>query len=490
MEADVAVLGAGSSGLAALKALRERGVIVDGFERGSDVGGLWRYENDNGLSGAYGSLRTNVSRSRMQYPSFAMPKSYGDFPHHSAMAAYLDEYADTFELRESIRFRTSVERLEPDEGGRWWVTLDDGSRRSYRAVVVATGLFWSPRLPDYSGRFEGTVGHSHEYRTPGPYAGRRVLVVGAGQSAAEIAVEVSTVAERTLMAVRSGVHVIPRRIGSRAYDAADIAPLNRIPWRLLNAIYGRRVGRELGPLPVTWPLPARRLLEGIPIVSSDLLPALRRGDVVVKPAIDRLEGKRVRFVDGSEEQVDRIVYATGYRIRLPYLSSSLLAAEGRDFPLYRRIVPPELPALYFAGFVDAPGGLLPLVEAQSDWITAAVTGRIRVPTPERMWHAIERTERRTRERFPDESPFSTRCDPHAYRRLLRADLRRGRIAHAASITTNRAPDETFAAGARAPRRSAITFRRASSPTAAASTRSWSRRSSSASKSEPSTLFET
>src|SRR5262249_48433046 len=140
MEADVAVLGAGSSGLAAMKALRERGLAVDGFERGSDLGGLWRYENDNGLSAAYASLRTNVSRSRMQYPSFAIPKSYGDFPHHSEMVAYLCAYADTYGMRDSIRFRTTVERLEQAADGSWSVTLDDGSRRSYAAGVVATGL--------------------------------------------------------------------------------------------------------------------------------------------------------------------------------------------------------------------------------------------------------------------------------------------------------------------------------------------------------------
>src|SRR5215472_1238379 len=99
MEGRVAVSGAGSAGLAAMKALREHGLAVEGFERGSDVGGLWRYENDNGLSAAYASLRTNVSRARMQYPSFAMPKSYGDFPHHTQMAAYLSAYADAFGLR-------------------------------------------------------------------------------------------------------------------------------------------------------------------------------------------------------------------------------------------------------------------------------------------------------------------------------------------------------------------------------------------------------
>jgi hypothetical protein len=253
-----------------------------------------------------------------------------------------------------------------------------------------------------------------------------VLVVGAGQSAAEIAVEVSTVAERTFMAVRRGVHVIPRWIGRRQYDAADLAPLNRMPWRLLNLIYGLRVTRALGGRPASWPPPAHRPVEGIPIVSSELLPAVRRGDVVVKPAIDQLSGSSVHFMDGSEERLDRIVYATGYRINLPYLSSLLVSADGRDLPLYRRIVPPGLPGLYFAGFVDAPGGLLPVVETQGQWIAAAITGQLRLPPPERMWQAIEQAEPRTRKRFPDESPRSVRCDPHAYRRLLHADLRRAR----------------------------------------------------------------
>src|SRR5262245_4791835 len=154
MDGQVAVIGAGSSGLAAMSALLRQGAGVEGSERGSDVGGLWRYENDSGLSAAYASLRTNVSRSRMQYPSFAMPRSYGDFPDHRRMAAYLCAYADAFALRGSIRFRTTVERLAPAADGSWSIVLDDGSRRSYAAVVVASGLFRSPRHPDYPGGFE------------------------------------------------------------------------------------------------------------------------------------------------------------------------------------------------------------------------------------------------------------------------------------------------------------------------------------------------
>jgi Flavin-binding monooxygenase-like len=279
----VAVIGAGCSGLAVLAALRAHGLPAACFERGSDVGGLWRYENDSGRAAAYAWLRTNVSRSRMQYPSFPMPRSYGDFPGHRDMADYLGAYADAAGLREAIGFGVTVERLEPDPDGGWRVVLDDGSVRGFQAVVVATGVFWSPKLPDDAAGFAGEVSHSHAYRTPEPFRGRRVLVVGGGQSAAEIAVEVAGVAARVWIAVRSGAHVLPRWIGRRPYDAADVDPLNRLPWPLLNLVYGRRVARELGPPPARWPLPAGRPLEGIPIVSSDLLPAVRRGEVTVSP---------------------------------------------------------------------------------------------------------------------------------------------------------------------------------------------------------------
>jgi hypothetical protein len=142
----------------------------------------------------------------------------------------------------------------------------------------------------------------------------------------------------------------------------------------------------------------------------------------------------VRFVDGSEEPLDDIIYGTGYRISLPFLSSSLVSTNGREIPLYRRIVPPELGGLYFAGFVDTPGGLLPVVETQGQWIAAGFSGRLRLPPPEQMRRAIERAERRTRQRFPQQSPYSVRCDPHAYRRLLQSDLRRARqrVWHAAT----------------------------------------------------------
>src|SRR5262245_19262234 len=422
--ATVAVIGAGCSGLAVLRALRLRGLAAEGFEKGSDVGGLWRYENDNGLSGAYASLRTNVSRKRMAYPSFPMPKSDTDFPSHVEMTAYLDAYAEKNCLPQFIQRRTTIESLQPVGNGAWCLQTSDGSLRRFQAVVVATGVFWCPRMPQYPGSFEGRFLHSHDYRTPEAFAERRVLVVGAGQSAAEIAIEVSGVAARTYMSIRGAVHVIPRWLGGKPYDRLDVAPFNRMSWRLLNLIFARRVSREIGTVPPSWPTPARRILEGIPIVSSDLVPAIRRGYVTVKPAIERLTASGVRFVDGSEEAIDSIVCATGYSISLPFLSSTVVATNGRDFPLYRRIVPPNQPGLFFAGFVDAPGGLLPVVERQGEWIAAVLAGQLRLPKPDQMWRAMARAERRTRQRFPSEPPHSIRCDPHAYRRMLASDLAR------------------------------------------------------------------
>lgn len=423
MDADAVVIGAGSTGLAVLRALGANAVCV---ERGSDVGGLWRYENDNGLSSAYASLRTNVSRPRMQYPSLPMPETFGDFPHHTDMAAYLGSYADAFGLRERIRFGMTVERLEPLPEGGWLVTHGDGSELRARAAVVAVGHDWCPRLPEYPGGFDGEVLHAHDYRTPEPFAGRRVLVVGAGQSAAEIAVELSTHAAHTCLAIRSPVHVVPRRLGGAPYDTRDTWPANRLPWPLLNDLFARAAARELGPVPAQWPVPDRPLLEELPTLSSELLPAVRRGAVAVRPGIERLDGQRVRFAGGREEEFDAIVYATGYRISLPFLAPELLQPEGRRLPLYRRIVPPGLDGLFLAGFVDAPSGLLPIVEAQADWIAAVLDGRLALPAAPAMRRAIDRSERRSRVRFPSEPPDSIRCDPHAYRRLLLADLRRAR----------------------------------------------------------------
>ncbi len=423
------VIGAGSSGLATLKMLVAAGIDVVALEQGRHVGGNWRYEDEGGASAAYASLRCNVSRLRMQYPSFPMPPSFGDYPHHADMASYFDAYADAFDLRRRIRFRTSVERIEPTADGWWQVVLAGGVAERYRVVVVATGHHRAPRWPEMPGTVTVPITHAHDYRRPDAFAGRRVLVVGAGQSAVEIATEVCRVAGRTIMSVRSGTHVLPRYVLGRPLDALDVSVVNRLPWRVLNRLSATLVRLEQRDdlARYGFPRPRHRLIENTPVLSSDLPALLRAGAIVVRPGIRCIDGGTVTFGDGTIENVDHVVCATGYHVRFPFLPATLLDPQGTAVPLYRRIVPPGLRGLYFIGLVDAPTGLLPIVERQSAWLADVLTERIVLPTREAMLAAIDAGERRSRERFPSEPRHSIRCDPHAYLRLLSRDRRRARL---------------------------------------------------------------
>lgn len=252
--------------------------------------------------------------------------------------------------------------------------------------------------------------------------------MGAGQSACEIAGEIADVAERTWLSVRRGVHVLPRYLRGVPYDTYDRPPFNLLPWPVLRVLFSTlaRASRE-DPKGYGLPEPSHRFLEQIPTINSDLPGALRRGKVAVRPAVERLDESRVCFVDGSAEEVDLIVCATGYQIRFPFLPPALVQAQGKALRLYRRIIAPGLANLFFVGLMDTPGGLLPVVEAQSAWIADVLQGRIRLPATTHLLAKADATERRTRRRFPEEPAHSIRCDPHAYQRLIRRDRRVARL---------------------------------------------------------------
>ena len=206
------VIGAGSSGIASCQVLGARGITYDCFEKGSRVGGNWRYLNDNGMSAAYKSLFINTSRKLMEYKAYAMPEHYPDYPHHTQIAAYFDDYVDHFGLRRQIHFNTEVSKVYPDAEGGWQVVLGDGTTTRYGAVLVANGHHWNPRMPEppFCGEFDGRVMHAHDYKTPEGMEGKNVLVLGIGNSATDIAVETSRVSNMTFLAMRRGAHVIPK----------------------------------------------------------------------------------------------------------------------------------------------------------------------------------------------------------------------------------------------------------------------------------------
>jgi dimethylaniline monooxygenase (N-oxide forming) len=426
----VCVIGAGGSGIVACQVLNARRIPFDCFEKGSQVGGNWRYENDNGMSSAYKSLHINTSRRVMAFKALPMPDHFPDYPNHFQMAAYFDEYVDHFGLREQIRFRTEVLSVEPVEG-EWEVTVKDTEGREethrYRAVIVANGHHWDPRWPEpaFPGadEFSGEQLHAHHYREPDVLPGKRVLVLGLGNSAVDIAVESSRIADKTFLASRRGAYVIPKYINGKPIDELSNPLTSMLPLPMQRFFATRALGVAAGDMTAYGlPKPDHKLFEAHPTVSSELLPRLGHGDIEVKPNIDRFTGDRgVRFTDGSEEEIDLVVYCTGYKMSFPFFDPEVFSAPDNRLPLYRRVVSVERPGLHFIGFIQPLGPIMPLAEAQAEWVADLLGGHASLPAAAEMRREIEAEEAKMRKRFVASKRHTVEVDFHPYLREIRRE---------------------------------------------------------------------
>ncbi|WP_274028723.1 NAD(P)-binding domain-containing protein [Streptomyces sp. MMBL 11-1] len=430
------MIGAGPSGLATSKVLASRGLPFDCFEAGSGIGGLWRYGNDNGMSGVYASLHANISKESMSFSSLAMPESYPVFPHHSKVLAYLEQYAASFDLHRHIGFGTEVTSVRPLDDGGWEVVHRrrgeaEARTRRYTEVVVANGHHWDPRFPDPAvpgaDVFGGSALHSHAYRSPEPYAGRQVLVIGMGNSACEIAAEISRTAARTFLSARDVAHVFPKMLLGRPADHLAVSPLAALPRFLKGPAMALLLRLTRGaPAHYGLPEPVRGPLAAHPSTSDELLVQLARGAVTPKPGVSSFGRDTAAFTDGSRERVDAVVYATGYSLSFPFLDPSVFAAPGGRTELYLRTVPPRLPGLYFMGLAQPAGAAFPLLEPQAAWVADLIEGTVRLPAPAEMTRAIARAWHQHEKAYAPTYRHGIEIDIRSYRRALRRELRAGR----------------------------------------------------------------
>lgn len=424
-----AVIGAGSSGITALKALVDRGFEVTCFEASDRVGGNWVYENSNGMSACYRDLHINTSRDRMEYSDFPMPRDYPDYPGHAQIAAYFDAYVDHFGLRERIRFRTLVEHAERRADGVWELTLDDGTTERFDALLVANGHHWDPRWPEpaFPGadRFTGEQMHAHEYLVPEIFAGKSVLVLGMGNSAMDIAVEASYETDRVFLAARRGAWIVPKYIFGRPTDQLRNDP--RIPFKLRQKFIARLIKAYVGP-PERFglPKPDHEFGEAHPTISGRILDRITHGAVIPKPSIARLEGDSVVFEDGTREQVDIVVYCTGYKITFPFFDEDLISAPDNHIELYRRVFHPEIPNVFFIGLLQPLGAVMPLAEAQGRWVAEYLAGDYALPPRERLLHEIADEQAAMRRRYVASKRHTIQVDFDDYLYDLDKERSRGR----------------------------------------------------------------
>lgn len=345
------IIGAGAAGLAALKTLTDAGFRVDCFEKSAHIGGHWNTD--------YDALHLITPKSSSCFDGFPMPEHYPVYPSRDQVRAYMNDYTDTFGLRERITFNMAVQRIEPlgehGEAG-WDVTLADGRRQRYAGVLVANGHLWDCKVPEVGKGFRGVSIHSGEYRNVQQIEGK-VLVVGFGNSGCDLAVDAAQARLDTTIAIRRGQLFQPKTLFG--LPRGELPLLGQLPPEQQNAIMNMLIMASVGthrnypglPAPASYDLDAQP-----PVVNTLLLYWIQHGRIKVAPGIEHIAGKTVTFSDGSQADYDTIIWATGFNTRLPFLDESLLQwRDGVPLRSAAMTLPSNLEGLFYIG-LGAPRG--------------------------------------------------------------------------------------------------------------------------------------
>lgn len=347
---DVVVVGAGPSGLILAKQLAQQGVNFVVYERNADVGGIWDINAPN--SPMYESAHFISSRTLSGFPGFPMPETFPDYPSHSQLHEYIGRFADAFDLRQYIQCNTGVKHATQDADGQWNIELSHGEVVQSRYLVCANGVTWEPNVVTWEGEFAGEVRHSVTYRSMDEFRGKRVLVVGAGNSGVDIACDASFAAEQAFLSVRRGYHFMPKHIMGKPSDvfSKESPPLpfvvqQRVFSWMLTFINGDMTRYGL-------PKPDHKIFETHPILNTQILHYLGHGDCIAKPDVASFDGHEVVFVDGSRETIDLVITATGYQHCVPFLDDSVIDFKGGRPDLYLNIFSRKHRNLAVLGFIE------------------------------------------------------------------------------------------------------------------------------------------
>ena len=427
-----AIIGAGSSGITVARELKKRAYSFDCFEVSDNIGGNWYYKNPNGMSSCYQSLHIDTSKYVLAFDDFPLPEDSPDYLHHSDIFRYLNDYVGHHGLREHIRFNSEVVNAGP-VGDGWRLTLNNGEQRQYDLLFVCSGHHWCPRwpTPEFEGTFEGVQIHSHDYLNPfEPHnlVGKNVLVVGMGNSAMDIASELGqrSITQNLYVAARRGAYIFPKYVmGKPADKFAALAP-GWLPYKLqrfLMDVGSRFLVGDLEDFGL--PKPDFKASQCHATVSGEFLLRAGSGDIKVKPNIKTLEGGRVRFMDETVEEVDAIIYATGYDVKFPFLSDDIVAVENNKLSLFKRIFLPQYPNLFFIGLAQVLPALLPFPREQMKLVIPYLEGKYALPEVSEMLVITALDEQRHSGHFYQSARHTMQVDAIKYAHEIKRELKQG-----------------------------------------------------------------
>ncbi|MDA9009013.1 NAD(P)-binding domain-containing protein [Alphaproteobacteria bacterium] len=352
-----ALIGAGPMGLATAKILLEQGIPFQGFEQHSDVGGLWDINAEQ--STMYESAHLISSKRMTEFKDFPMSDTAAEYPSHGQVLEYFHAFAERFSIREHFHFGAQVTALEPlgEDGDGWRVTWQDkhGEQSDiYRGIMIANGTLSEANMPKFPGHWDGEMIHASVYREPEFFQGKRVLVVGAGNSGCDIAVDAIHHGLGCDISMRRGYYFVPKYVFGKPADTMGGAI--KLPMFLKRKIDALILKWFVGsPEKYGFPKPDYKLYESHPIVNSLLLFHAGHGDIKVRPDVERLDGKTVHFRDGTTADYDLILAATGYKLHYPFIDNRHLNWVGDAPHLYLNCMHPQRDDLFMMGMIEALG---------------------------------------------------------------------------------------------------------------------------------------
>lgn len=348
------IIGAGFVGLGMAQALQAAGIPYDQVDASDEIGGNWYH-------GVYTTAHIISSRKITQFTHFPMPADYPDFPSAQQMWNYLNDFANHFNLREHIELNQVVKQVRSIEGNRWEVTFANDDRRIYKGILLCNGHHWSERFPQFEGQFNGEIIHSKAYKHPEQLRGKRVLVVGGGNSACDIAAEAARVGAKSVLSLRESVWFIPKSFAG--VPVSDLIQWWMPAWwqrlmafGIVRLTFGKHTDYGL-------PDPQYRIFDKHPTLNNEVPYYIKHGRIIPKSGVKRLDGGQVEFVDGSRETFDLIVCATGFNVSYPFLPAQLQRVEGVVVKCYAGAFLDDYKGIYYIGWGQARGGVGSLISA-------------------------------------------------------------------------------------------------------------------------------